>query len=288
MSRNACVFPLLLAILSLFATIPLFADWQHLPVDHPYLTAFVADSSGQRLYCGMSSAGLWLSENGGQSWTPISDRFAQDAVRVKSLWVHDPGADTVMGLFYPRASLIPHQFAGRSLEGGQTWEELPSLGIRTQRLQTSHIAPCVWFALEGSYYPEGDRLRLLCSNDCGSTWPDTLLFRDGLLLSSDILTNENFVSVLFLLTSEDYDHSVILRSFDFGTHWAEILSTDSLGGIQSGEMAWLTNGELFFVCRKIFQTIIASMRTSMAGTSGFFLQTVSSIVHRIVATHGRQ
>jgi hypothetical protein len=85
----------------------------------------VVPNNPNTFYIGTASGGLWKTESGGISWTPLFDTMAVASIGAVAL---DPGNPSVVwvgtGEGNPRNSQTNGNGVYRSLDGGKTWKHL--------------------------------------------------------------------------------------------------------------------------------------------------------------------
>ncbi len=132
-------------ILSLFATIVLVggtygamtvseaaerAEQRMLAVEHVHALAF--DAAGRSLWLG-AHAGLFRSEDGGQSWMKVALPVKHEAVDVMAVTAHPGDAGTIYIATHEAGVL-------KTTDGGQTWSEI-NTGLRGHDVHGLAIDP---------------------------------------------------------------------------------------------------------------------------------------------------
>ena len=128
-------------------------------------------------YIGTAGAGVWKSENSGQTWTPVFDKepvasigaIAIDPQNENNVWVGT-------GESNPRNDVIAGDGIYQSLDGGKTWR---MMGLQ----QTRHIAGIaidptdskhIVVAALGSVFRDSNERGIYVTFDGGATWKKTL------------------------------------------------------------------------------------------------------------------
>lgn len=142
------------------------------------LHTIVLDPTNEdRIYCAVSAAGTFRSDDGGESWTPINHGLHSE-------YIPDPTAE--VGHCVHRIAIHPsnpntlfmqkHWDVMRSDDGGDSWREvsgnLPSdfgfpIAVHAHEPETIYVVPILSDSL---HYPPDGRLRVYRSRSGGEEW----------------------------------------------------------------------------------------------------------------------
>lgn len=224
------------------------AAWHHLPMGLPYFSGICDNSQGDRLFLDASSAGLWRSQNGGTTWTPVSSRLCPGGqVYIDAVETVDGAGDTLV------ASLSRHNayYANcYSFDGGTTWQNIADDAVRmTGRIAVWRGGHNVWFHRNSEWSPTVFRW----STDFGQTWLET----NSITLPQNtyifgLYQDPQHDSTLFLACDyfpQQNDSTIggLYRSDDLGRTWRWQLPYLSLFGSDMAEtrdVIRLSNGNL--------------------------------------------
>jgi photosystem II stability/assembly factor-like uncharacterized protein len=142
------------------------------------LHSIVLDPSNQdRIYCAISAAGTFRSDDGGDTWTPINqglhsehipDPTAEVGHCVHRITIHPSNPNTLF--------MQKHWDVMRSDDGGNTWREvsgnLPSdfgfpIAVHAHEPETIYVVPILSDSL---HYPPDGKLRVYRSRSGGEEW----------------------------------------------------------------------------------------------------------------------
>ena len=183
-----------------------------------------------RLYAGAAGGGLWMSENGGNSWQSLTEDF--DHLAIGSLAFDPESSDVVyLGTGDPQISGHPRIGGGiyKSTDAGTTWTHLGLTETRiVSRIEVDPFNPNVVFAatMGNPGIPGPDR-GLYRSTDAGTTWEQVLFVGDSVGINDvRISTNSGTIlasawhrirtSTVSDLVSSD---NRLYRSLDGGDTW---------------------------------------------------------------------
>ncbi len=186
----------------------------------------------QRIFCAVSAAGAFRSEDGGVSWTPINQGLHSE---------HIPDPTAAVGHCVHRIAIHPsrpdtlfmqkHWDVMRSDDGGDSWREisgnLPSdfgfpIAVHAHEPETIYVVPILSDSL---HYPPDGRLRVYRSRSGGDDWE---ALTDGLpqehcyvnvLRDAMAVDSADPCGVYFGTTAGQ-----VYGSSDSGEHWAAIAS----------------------------------------------------------------
>ncbi|MFZ1749012.1 MAG: hypothetical protein WAU01_02420 [Saprospiraceae bacterium] len=165
------------------------------------ITAIDVDlSNPNRIYAGAASGGVWLSENGGISWSPIFDEQPTLAIGAIKINQNNPSEIWVgTGEGNPRNSLNTGNGIYKSLDGGKTWKKMGLENTRTIHRIIVHRdnADIVYAASLGSPWGANQDRGVFKTTDGGKTWKK-ILFVNDLTGAADMVvdpTNPNKIVV---------------------------------------------------------------------------------------------
>ncbi len=135
------------------------------------------NSNPDLLYVGAAAGGLWRSENGGYSWTPIFEHEKAASIGAIALNQHNPDEIWVgTGEGNPRNSLNSGYGVYRTLDRGRSWTYM-GLG-ETHNIHRIIMHPddpkTLWVAAIGSPWSEQEARGVYKTTDGGKTWKKTL------------------------------------------------------------------------------------------------------------------
>ena len=198
--------------------------------------ASVAGIPGDPLtyYAGAATGGIWKSVDGGEYWEPVFDGYPDHAIGALAVAPSDPEivwAGT--GEPHIRSNVSIGGGVYKSLDGGETWEEMnmkwPS---RTARIVIHPTNPdIVWVAALGhSHGPQQER-GIFKTSDGGETWRHTLAVDENTGASS-LEMDPNNPRILYAGMWQVVIHtwgresggegSGIYKSKDGGETWTEL------------------------------------------------------------------
>ena len=176
-------------------------------------------SNPDLLYLGTAHAGVYRSDDGGQTWQPARSGLTRDAITSLAIHQADPN------LLYASAGL-----AGvyRSTDGGASWQPI-NQGIDLGRLNEvgsavvldPYRAPHLWFADAGSVYE---------STDWGENWIEHET--EGFQFTN-LVADPSEPETLFATSSGE--SPAVLVSRDAGRTWTTLLSLNA---------PWINPGQL--------------------------------------------
>lgn len=142
------------------------------------VTAIDVDlSDSDRIYVGTASGGVWLSENGGITWTPIFDEQPIQAIGAIAINQKNPAEIWVgTGEGNPRNSQNSGEGVYRSLDGGKTWKRMGLEKTKTiHRIIIHRNNPnVVYVGAQGSAWGPNEERGIFKTTDGGKTWEKIL------------------------------------------------------------------------------------------------------------------
>lgn len=146
------------------------------------ITAIDVDlSNPNRIFAGAASGGVWLSENGGTSWTPVFDEQSSLAIGAIKINQKNPSEIWVgTGEGNPRNSLNTGNGIYKSLDGGKTWNRMGLENTKTiHRIIIHRDNPDVVFVASlGSPWGPNKERGVFKTTDGGKTWRNILFVND--------------------------------------------------------------------------------------------------------------
>ena len=133
----------------------------------------VVQSEPDHIYVGSASGGVWKSESGGITWTPIFDDQAIQSIGAIAINQSNPSDIWVgTGEGNPRNSQNFGLGIFRSLDAGKTWKNMGLKETKTiHRIIIHRDNPNVVFAgAQGSAYGPNDERGVYRTKDGGKNW----------------------------------------------------------------------------------------------------------------------
>jgi len=194
------------------------------------------------VYVGAAGGGVWRSRDGGVSFAPVFDKYAQSigAIRVdpshpKTVWVGT-------GETWVRNSVSIGDGVYRSTDGGDTWEHL---GLEhSERIARIAVSPkdgdVVYVCALGPLWSTGDERGVYKTTDGGKTWTRAL-FVDDRTGCADLSMDPQDPRVLYAgmwqvrrwpwAFASGGPGSGLYRSTDGGTTWTRLTA-----GLPAGDL----------------------------------------------------
>ncbi|MBC7885819.1 MAG: hypothetical protein H7X99_10110 [Saprospiraceae bacterium] len=210
------------------------------------ITAIDVDlSNPHRIYAGAASGGVWLSENGGTSWTPIFDE--QSSLAIGSIKINQKNPSEIWvgtGEGNPRNSLNTGNGIYKTLDGGKTWQRMGLENTRTiHRIIIHRDNPDIVFASSlGSPWGATEDRGVFRTTDGGKNWKK-ILFVNNLTGAADLITDPTNPNKLLVAMWEHKREpwffksggkgSGLYISFDAGDNFKKLSSED---GLPKGEL----------------------------------------------------
>lgn len=216
-------------------------------------------NNSQVIWAGSASGGLWLTENGGDSWQPMTDQVPSTgigAIAVNLLNSNSLLIGTGEGYTLNSNSIRPGLGVFKSTDRGMTWQAtsfdfLQSEGISAFKVVWSHTdTNIVWLAATNGIWK---------STDAGMTW--VLKKGDGsnqqTSICDDLVQHPNLPDILYAAIEADG----IWKSADGGEIWVK-----HSNGLPASDMDFIS----LDLCRDQPEVLYASIASGQAG--GFNLR----------------
>ncbi|MBI2567831.1 MAG: hypothetical protein HYV63_12440 [Candidatus Schekmanbacteria bacterium] len=194
---------------------------------------------------GSATGGIWRTDNGGSSWTPVSDSAASlsigDIAMARSdsniLYAATGEADVATGAFH-----ITQDYFGsgilKSTNGGQSWFKVsnasfPDYGFCSRIIVHPTDPNRVYAAMFFAFQPQSgaaSRGGVYRSTDGGVSWSNVY---SGLITDLDLPVSSPdtlYAAISFQRTAAD---PVVVASGDGGSSWQTILEVGSIGFVAS-------------------------------------------------------
>jgi len=210
------------------------------------ITAIDVDlNNPNRIFAGAASGGVWLSENGGISWSPVFDE--QSSLAIGSIKINQKNPSEIWvgtGEGNPRNSLNTGNGIYKSQDGGKTWSKMGLENTKTiHRIIIHRDNPDIVFvaALGSPWGPNSDR-GVFKTNDGGKSWKKVLYVND-LTGAADMVTDPTNPNKLFVAMwehkrdpwffSSGGKGSGLYISYDAGESFKKVTDVD---GIPKGDL----------------------------------------------------
>jgi photosystem II stability/assembly factor-like uncharacterized protein len=220
------------------------------------ITAIDVDfSNPNRIFAGAASGGVWLSENGGISWTPIFDEQSSLAIGAIRINQKNPSEIWVgTGEGNPRNSLNTGNGIYKSLDGGKSWMRMGLENTKTiHRIIIHRDNPdIVYVASLGSPWGANADRGVFKTIDGGKTWRKILYVND-LTGAADMITDPGNPNKLIVAMWEHKREPWFFNSggkgsglhitYDGGDTWKKLSEEDGLpkGDLGRCGLAFATN-----------------------------------------------
>lgn len=187
------------------------------------------------LYAGAAGGGVWKSADGGATFSPIFDKYAQSIGVVKL----DPNKpDEVIwvgtGETWTRNSVSIGNGLFKSTDGGSTWKNIPGFED-SERIASIAINPTntdeVYVGVLGALWSDSEHRGVYKTTDGGDSW-SKILYIDPTTGAGDVIMDPNNPNVLyasmweFRRTAWSFNsggmNSGLYKSIDGGENWNKI------------------------------------------------------------------
>ena len=186
------------------------------------------------IYTGTAGGGVWKSNNGGASFTPIFDEHIQSIGCIaidpskpdQNIWVGT-------GETWTRNSVSVGDGIYKSTDGGQNWK---NMGLpKSDRISSIIVDPSnsdiVWAGVLGALWGDSDERGIYKTTDGGTTW-QKVFFVDNKTGCSDLVMDANNPNIMyasfweFRRTAWSFSsggtQSALFKSTDGGKTWNKI------------------------------------------------------------------
>jgi photosystem II stability/assembly factor-like uncharacterized protein len=217
--------------------------WRSIGPDRGGRSIAVAGSAARpnEYFFGAVGGGVWKSDDYGNTWTPVSDKFFRTS-SVGALAVAPSNPDVVyagMGESCFRGNILQGDGIYKSVDAGKTWTHS---GLEnTQTVSKIRVHPTnpdlVYAAVLGHAYGPNPERGVFRSKDGSKTW-ERVLFRDEQTGAIDLSIDMKNPDVLYAALWQVYrtPHSMesggpgsgLFKSTDGGTTWTEITKNPGL------------------------------------------------------------
>ena len=196
------------------------------------------------LYAGTAGGGVWKSSDGGATFSPIFDKYAQ-SIGTVALDPSDP--DNVIwvgtGETWTRNSVSIGDGLYRSTDGGRNWKEIPGFE-NSERIASVEINPNnsneVYVGVLGALWGDSEDRGVYKTTDGGKTW-DKILYLGPSTGAADVIMDPKNPNILYASMwqfrrsgwgfSSGGSNSALYKSIDGGATWNKIHK-----GFPSGDM----------------------------------------------------
>ena len=226
-----------LAPITLDSTLKGNFRWRNLGPDRGGRSIATSGVKGQPKvgYFGAVGGGLWKTQDGGDTWAPITDGQLTSA-SVGAIAVSETKPDEVfigMGESCIRGNIMPGDGIYRSLDGGKTWKNVGFKNVDAiSKIRIHPTNPDIVFAaVFGKYSVPSSERGVYKSIDGGTTWKK-VLGRDDKTGAIDISIDRTNPMVMYASMWEAYRKeyqmssggpgSGLFKSTDGGETWTEI------------------------------------------------------------------
>lgn len=238
----------------------------------------VMENGRLTLYVGAASGGVWKSMNGGTTWKPVFDKYAQSigAVRVdprnpKTLWVGT-------GEPWVRNSVSIGEGLYKSQDGGETWKRMGLAA--SERIADIAIDPAnsdvVYVAAMGHLWGPGGERGLYKTVDGGATWA-RVLFTNEDSGCAGLSLDPGQPNVIFAAMwqhrrkSWSFESggpgSGLFKSTDGGRTWIN-LTADPRRGLPQGKLGRIAVAVAPSDGRRVYATVEAKDGALFSSTDG--------------------
>lgn len=205
------------------------------------ITAIDVDPSDEkRIFLGSASGGLWLSQNGGISFTPVFDEQSSLAIGAIKISPKNPSQIWVgTGEGNPRNSLNTGKGIYKSLDGGNTWQCMGLEKTKTiHRIIIHRDNPDIVFAAAmGSPWGPHEERGVFKTTDGGKSWKKILYTNPSTGAADMVVDPDNPEKIIVSMWEHERKpwtfnsggpESGIYVTFDGGENWKKLSSEDGL------------------------------------------------------------
>lgn len=209
------------------------------------VTAIDVDLKNNIVYAGGASGGVWKSQSGGITWTPIFDKentqsigaIAVNQVNPAEIWVGT-------GEGNPRNSQNFGEGIFKSIDGGKTWK---CMGLKASKaihriIINPHNSDIVYVAGIGSSFGPNDERGVFKTTDGGKTWKKSLFVNNETGCADLIVDPSNpnkLIAAMWEYNRKPWTFtsggkgSGLYITYDGGENWTKLTDKD---GLPKGEI----------------------------------------------------
>ncbi|MCC7303262.1 MAG: hypothetical protein IT233_11530 [Bacteroidia bacterium] len=205
------------------------------------ITAIDADlNNPSRIFVGSASGGVWYTENGGATWTPVFDEQSTQAIGSIRIHPNNPSEIWVgTGEGNPRNSMNMGNGIYCSKDGGKTWKCMGLEKTKTiHRIIIHRDEPnTIFAAVTGSPWGPQEERGVFKTTDGGKTWRK-ILYVNNLTGAADMISDPQNPNKLIVAMWEHKREPWFFRSggkgsgihisYDSGESWSRVSEEDGL------------------------------------------------------------
>jgi photosystem II stability/assembly factor-like uncharacterized protein len=210
--------------------------WRNLGPQRGGRSVAVAGSAArpQEYYMGTTGGGVFKTSDGGENWTPVSDRYFGGTIGAIAVSESNPDIVYVGGGEFPIRGNVSHgDGVYKSTDAGRTWSYVGL--VETRQISKIRIHPrnpdIVYVAALGPVFGPSPHRGIYKSTDGGKSW-NKLLFRNDTTGAVDLSMDPSNPEVLYAGLWTAYrkpwqlvsggSGSGMLKSTDGGRSWKEL------------------------------------------------------------------
>lgn len=191
-------------------------------------------SESNTYYMGAAGGGVWKSTNGGNTWTPLTDRWSVSSIGSIAVADSDPNVVYVgTGEACIRSNISPGDGVYKSTDAGKTWKNigLPDSQAISKIVVHPKNADIVYVAALGHLWGPNAERGVFRTMDGGKTW-EKVLYKDDKTGAIDVAMDPNNPTILFAAMWEGWrtpwgmnsggPNSGLYKSTDGGSTWKQI------------------------------------------------------------------
>ena len=187
------------------------------------------------MYAGTAGGGVWKSSDGGATFTPIFDKYAQ-SIGAVALDPSDPDNTIWVGTgeTWTRNSVSIGNGLYRTTDGGRNWKEIPGFE-NSERIASVEINPNnsneVYVGVLGALWGDSEDRGVYKTTDGGKTW-NKILYIGPSTGAADVIMDPKNPNVLYASMwqfrrsgwgfSSGGANSALYKSTDGGANWNKI------------------------------------------------------------------
>jgi len=191
-------------------------------------------------YFGSTGGGVWRTQNGGQTWQNISDKFFGGSIGAVEVAASDPNVIYVGGGEVTVRGNVSYGYGvWKSVDAGETWIHLGlDQSRQIARIRVNPTNPdIVYVAVLGDVFKDTKERGVYKSTDGGKTWKQTLFVNER-AGAVDLIIDPNNSRILYASTwrvhrnpyelSSGGEGSALWKSKDNGETWENISKANGL------------------------------------------------------------